>query len=102
LAAPAAAGLASWLLVAQPGAAIKEVETPDGRRVQAWEFDVPLRVVALRGSVPAQVQTPPPPPIMFCWPQRVTEMQPPDKSQQAAVPCEKADKQAVGGRRPRV
>ena len=56
LAAPAAAGLANWLLVAQPGEAIREVETPDGRSVQAWEFDVPLRVVALRGSVPAQVQ----------------------------------------------
>lgn len=25
-----------------------------GRLLEAWEFDVPLRVVALRGSVPAQ------------------------------------------------
>ena len=57
LIAPAVAGLGSWLFNAQPCEAIKEVETPDGRRVQAWEFDVPLRVVALRGSVPAQVQT---------------------------------------------
>ena len=36
----------------QAADATVEVELPDGRQVQAYEFDVPLRVVALRGSVP--------------------------------------------------
>ena len=33
---------------------MKELTLAGGACVEAWEFDVPLRVVALRGSVPAQ------------------------------------------------
>lgn len=45
---------AAWLANSRSAHAVKDVTLTGGRLVEAWEFDVPLRVVSLRGSVPAQ------------------------------------------------
>ena len=43
----------AWLYGAQPAQAIRDVQLPDGSTVTAYELDIALKVVALRGSVPS-------------------------------------------------
>ncbi|CAL8462508.1 g2041 [Coccomyxa elongata] len=43
----------AWLHTSQPAQAIREVQLPDGSTVFAYELDVDLKIVALRGSVPS-------------------------------------------------
>jgi len=43
----------AWLHAAQPAQAIRDVQLPDGSTVSAYELDIALKVVALRGSVPS-------------------------------------------------
>lgn len=46
-------GTGAWLHTSQPAEAIREVQLPDGSTVFAYELDVDLKIVALRGSVPS-------------------------------------------------
>lgn len=46
-------GTGSWLWSAQQAQAIRDVQLPDGSVVTAYELDIALKIVALRGSVPS-------------------------------------------------
>ncbi len=46
-------GAGSWLWSAQPAQAIRDVQLPDGSVVTAYELEIALKIVALRGSVPS-------------------------------------------------
>lgn len=37
----------------QPAQAIRDVQLPDGSMEEAYELDIPLQVVSLRGTIPA-------------------------------------------------
>ena len=47
---PCAAGVAA---IPQHAQAIRDVQLPDGSMEEAYELDIPLQVVSLRGTIPA-------------------------------------------------